>query len=676
MLSPHDESLSLNERSAANTLASVRFGIPSKQTDMPLDTSAMSLDTSNFTPENEQGQVNITAGHSDYDFDMFLDDMAFSSADWIGMMEQPYQARIGFPPLQDVFEPWLLADINPAPRPRTDRISPSPVASPTAIYSAAHSPVADNAMEWPDYHVPAIPSPHDFRINNIHPSTLRDLLVAPHFDGIPQSKYDEISNALDWLQKKPTYVPFGPEMKFPSREVLDIFCQVYFETFHKHYPFLHCATFANSKNNCVLIVAVAAIGARFTRMQESQLIADSLTEVLRRLFSYYLEKNNTCVRQIENMQAYVLFLISSLYSGNARLMEIANGLHSQVIVRSRRKMLYTSQLELENVLTGSTSLSLDSQWKLWRIDEARRRLGFMIWLFDNERALLFDLRPMLSLSEMQNTLPCSERLWAAPTALAWKSKFTGPRWTVERQSLQTILPKVYAQRKIPELSSFNSVLVVQALFRSAWDLGTSNHLPIALLEVKSKAYTEFVSILVEIFSIVPLSSSAALFACLGVVALHSNLSDLMQRAGWQTTSRHALSATTSIREWIENDARRARIAVLFAAKVYRIARMTPLNRMEEPNALLHAALVLIAYGRFGQYDPDAAPFNIDGQLSHGQSIDWVEYGDRMNPFIMEIGALCGSNTPRVSQKFEELIGEMDIWTISKGYARVLSKLDT
>jgi hypothetical protein len=69
---------------------------------------------------------------------------------------------------------------------------------------------------------------------------------------------------------------------FPSLEAMNCFIQLYFEYFQPVYPLLHQPSFDPTSSPYVLILAVAAIGCRYSKIPGSQKCAIALQELLRR----------------------------------------------------------------------------------------------------------------------------------------------------------------------------------------------------------------------------------------------------------------------------------------------------------------------------------------------------------------------------------------------------------
>lgn len=102
-----------------------------------------------------------------------------------------------------------------------------------------------------------------------------------HVGRLSFEKYEEIVENLETHANQPIYQSFGNPV-LPSAEVMNSFIQLYFEHFHDTMPFIHKPSFDPSKENWILVLAVAATGCRFSQVPRSDLYGLKLTELVRR----------------------------------------------------------------------------------------------------------------------------------------------------------------------------------------------------------------------------------------------------------------------------------------------------------------------------------------------------------------------------------------------------------
>lgn len=64
---------------------------------------------------------------------------------------------------------------------------------------------------------------------------------------------------------------------------MNVFVQLYFEHFHPIFPMLHQPSFGKGAPRPLLTLAVATIGARYSKLEGANQCALAMTELLRRL---------------------------------------------------------------------------------------------------------------------------------------------------------------------------------------------------------------------------------------------------------------------------------------------------------------------------------------------------------------------------------------------------------
>lgn len=99
---------------------------------------------------------------------------------------------------------------------------------------------------------------------------------------------------------------------------------------------LHQPTFDPSKTAWQLVLATAAIGCRYSKVPGISKSANVLQELLRRAIAITFEKDNSSVRKLWLVQAVILNSIGMTYSGDKRLLEIAETSKNCAITQCRR----------------------------------------------------------------------------------------------------------------------------------------------------------------------------------------------------------------------------------------------------------------------------------------------------------------------------------------------------
>lgn len=103
-----------------------------------------------------------------------------------------------------------------------------------------------------------------------------------HVRKLPRLAYQDMISNYGKLNRDDGYhLPFA-NGDFPSLAAMNVFMQLYFEEVHHLLPFLHRPTFDPAEEHWILILALAAVGCRFSKVQGALICASLLQEFLRR----------------------------------------------------------------------------------------------------------------------------------------------------------------------------------------------------------------------------------------------------------------------------------------------------------------------------------------------------------------------------------------------------------
>lgn len=273
----------------------------------------------------------------------------------------------------------------------------------------------------------------------------------------------------------------------PSRYVLSRFVVRYFTNFHDHYPMFHLPTLDLEKMNFDLVLAIAALGARYAREPEVgvALYHVSKAVVLERTNRYRNERAswtmggrsndaplgedggsrppqpkfsiwNAPESALEIKQTLILLIaISSWYSHEPSASDAL----------SIRSVLHALTIEGKKMAVPEQPTDV---WERWIQAEVLKRTRLVTFCIFNIHTICFDLPPMMLAQEVRVELPDSEREWKL-NETQWREAHLMPK--APRHSFQDALSGLYATSDaLPaaETSALGGCALMHALIQQIW----------------------------------------------------------------------------------------------------------------------------------------------------------------------------------------------------------------
>ena len=171
---------------------------------------------------------------------------------------------------------------------------PSTPASDIAdLYSRSHSPALDkDAVEVRQYHPTSIEVDAPLHFPDVDPASLADAELEDfaHVHALSSDKVEAITQLAEDIQRGPHHPPFT-NLKLPPQPILNAWVQLYFEYFHPVFPILHKPTFSLPEVDPLLVLAVAGIGAQFSKLRNARTFARGIHELVRRRSSSQVSTN-------------------------------------------------------------------------------------------------------------------------------------------------------------------------------------------------------------------------------------------------------------------------------------------------------------------------------------------------------------------------------------------------
>lgn len=264
-------------------------------------------------------------------------------------------------------------------------------------------------------------SPPDQKSPHIHISTDCRLRIV--------NELEEFSSYID------------KDFVLPSRHVLSRFFGSYFISFHDHFPFAHIPTLQPDHISVELFIAIAAIGARYTRELEMHL---ALFHAAKALVLERIRRHRAARSATPRDDRYrMLHTPSSVTRQCPSSQDACTGEESwqRTIQMVETVLLMIAITTWSGPDCASDSLSMRSMldclireeevlrlrapqpndWKSWIRYEKLKRILFVAFCFFNIHTIAFDIPPIMLTSEVNLDMPCCEKEWKARNEEDWKA---------------------------------------------------------------------------------------------------------------------------------------------------------------------------------------------------------------------------------------------------------------
>ncbi|KAH2517825.1 hypothetical protein KXV79_007860 [Aspergillus fumigatus] len=212
---------------------------------------------------------------------------------------------------------------------------------------------------------------------------------------------------------------------FPSTQLLDSLIQYYFESqCHDIDSWIHGPTFRMNDEAPDMLAALAAAGATRSTIPTIRKLGYALMEIVRLQLSDKYESDNTTIRDLRASQTFALTLEIGIWSGNARRTEIAESFQQPLVTMMRRGLRFRRSVYPSIAPSPDDDGDiLEKKWRDWARSESFNRLVHHLFLHDAQSAMMLNVNPIISYSELELPLPAPRSLWEAKSATDWKEAY-------------------------------------------------------------------------------------------------------------------------------------------------------------------------------------------------------------------------------------------------------------
>ncbi|KAJ5588514.1 hypothetical protein N7537_011192 [Penicillium hordei] len=468
-----------------------------------------------------------------------------------------------------------------------------------------------------------------------------DLLVSDSYCHVPELSELDYGALLRFYHESVPASDSENKGNFPRREVLNAFVQLYFEFFHPGFHLLHQATFQRQQRSSCLFLAVAAIGAQYSRVTSRGQCSLALLETLRRALLNNIKLDCPPQHDLQLVQATILYI----------------------------EYLHWTFFDLAPLISVSElHACLPCDDELWQSSDLTKTGNLMQadTLPPHSPSVLDLLGPKNSGNKFTSSLGSSASLFTMISACAKeRSLFQLLKPTPMDGSANE--PDYAADDMCAAHSCQTTMIAEQAISNIA---GKLHKYQLAPYEASSPFWT--FSAMRKIYSI-------------SRILNHIPYKLLYVSSGWMASKEDTRASLADLEKRLRHDPQRSRRTLTYAAQVFRRVRNQKWLEACDPLYVLLSTLYIWFYGRTFEIsaDPESEmwpPLKIDDEsLDETVWVQWVDTGDR-RPHIAGIGYLNGeNNVHRVLKEAIRILSSGQGWqhfahSVANSLERILSGL--
>ncbi|KAJ5369733.1 uncharacterized protein N7496_005825 [Penicillium cataractarum] len=213
-------------------------------------------------------------------------------------------------------------------------------------------------------------------------------------------------------------------LAFPDPNFLDALIKIGFTKRGNRDNWIHPGTICYRNMRPELLTALTVAGCVCFGIPAICKAGLILQEVARLSLDRLFETENHVVRDLQYLQAYMLWVDIGMTCGYPRKMEIAESRFPQLCTALRRAGAFdTSMYNTITPTPQDDEETLENKWKEWARQESFKRLAYSALEHDMQVAMVFNRNPTTSFSEFTAPLPSASEEWFASSADDWRKAY-------------------------------------------------------------------------------------------------------------------------------------------------------------------------------------------------------------------------------------------------------------
>ena len=211
---------------------------------------------------------------------------------------------------------------------------------------------------------------------------------------------------------------------FPSAQCLDILLKVGIAKRLETDAWIHPYTFSSEQSRPELLIALVAAGCVCFGVPGVNRTGLVLLEIARVALNKLIEDDNSNIRDLQYLQASMIWLDVCGFCGHKRKMEIAES-NLQPLVTALRRFGKFDKAAYQTIApaAGDSPELIETKWRRWVHEESYKRLVHHVFEHDMMTAMAKHRQPLVSYAELSVPLPATRKLWLAPSSEEWQKLY-------------------------------------------------------------------------------------------------------------------------------------------------------------------------------------------------------------------------------------------------------------
>ncbi|KAF2113754.1 fungal-specific transcription factor domain-containing protein [Lophiotrema nucula] len=388
---------------------------------------------------------------------------------------------------------------------------------------------------------------------------------------------------------------------FPGIDLLDALVQYFLSSPSLDSTFwFHIPTFSPATIRTELLATLIAASAASTPDVSLRKLGFALQESSRASQARAFEEDNTAIRNLQAIQCLLLLLEIGMWSGISRKMEIAESFLQPLVTMLRRggRFRRTTWAEIVPELSDEGAV-LSEKWNRWVLQESYLRLVYRAFQHDRQSSLALLKPPLISYSEMQLPLPCSDTLWQSTTAHFWKAKYLSSQRSAQPPSPTDCLLDLSHLRR-HDFASVNFLYMIWGMiweYRQMATVAGKTHIQpnnSLILSSRHQELTKYLSDFEVSCSSAGRAGDQRIILQLMLLHLNAPLDEMQLFAGIEGPEE-ARRAFAALKDWVT--AADARQSLFHAGQILKAAELLSSGQLRNffSIAVYHASLILWGY---------------------------------------------------------------------------------